>query len=297
MTDSPLPLIVNRAGGAAAAAGDALADTLTAAFAKAGTAIDLHLIEGADIPDTFRRLAGHGRVVVAGGDGTMACAAEAARGTDTEIALLPLGTLNHLARDLGVPAEIDAAAKLAVDGRAVAIDVGDVNGRRFVNNASIGVYPEMVRSRDDTRERTGWPKWLATVPAAWQVLSRLTHHRLHVDMGTGAQPLVTPLLFVGNNHYALDAGEVGRRPSLSDGKLSVYAVAHRSRIGLIWFALRALAGRADRKRDFVAIGDCEALTVWSSGSSIEIALDGELLRLQSPLRFSIEPGALNVVAP
>jgi diacylglycerol kinase family enzyme len=297
VTDSPLPLIVNRAGGSAAAVGDALADTLKAAFAKAGTAIDLHLVEGADIPETFRRLAGHNRVAVAGGDGTIACAAQAARGTDVEIALLPLGTLNHLARDLGVPVEIDAAAELAVGGRAVVIDVGDVNGHRFVNNASIGVYPEMVRSRDDTRERTGWPKWLATAPAAWQVLARLTHHRLHVDMGTGAQPLITPLLFVGNNHYALDAGEVGRRSSLSGGRLSVYAVAHRTRLSLIWFALRALAGRADRKRDFVAIGDCEALTVWSSGRSIEIALDGELLRLQSPLRFCIEPGALNVVAP
>lgn len=297
MTDRPLPLIVNRAGGAAAAAGDTLADTLRAAFARAGTAIDLHMVEGGEISDTFQKLAAQGRIVVAGGDGTMACAAQAARETDVEIALLPLGTLNHLARDLGVPADIDAAARLAAEGQAVSIDVGDVNGHRFVNNASIGVYPRMVRSRDDTRERTGLPKWLATLPAAWHALARLPHHRLHIDMGDGVRPLITSLLFVGNNHYALDAGKVGQRPTLSDGTLSVYAVAHRTRLGLAWFALRALIGRADRDHDFVTIGDCESLTVSSSGNSIEIALDGEVCRLESPLKFRIEAGALRVVAP
>lgn len=297
MNDGPLPLIVNRAGGAAAAAGDALADTLRQAFAKAGTEIKVHLVDGAEVPDTFRQFAGRGRVVVAGGDGTIACAAQAARGSDVEIALLPLGTLNHLARDLGIPPDIDAAAQLAVDGEAVSIDVGEVNGHRFVNNASIGVYPRMVRTRDDTRQRMGWPKWLATVPAAWHALARLPHHRLHIDMGEGVRPLTTPLLFVGNNRYALDAGEVGRRASLSDAKLSVFAVAHRTRIGLIWFALRTLAGRADRNLDFVMVGDCEELTVSSSGSSIEIALDGEVRRLDSPLKFRIQPGALKMVAP
>jgi len=295
VTDKPLIVIVNREGGAAAAAGDSLQPQLEAAFAKAGADINLRMVAGADVFDTVR--GAQGRVVVAGGDGTMACAAQAMKDVDLELAILPLGTLNHLARDLNIPRDIAEAAHLATHGVASAVDVAQVNGRRFVNNASIGLYPFMVRNRDDQRDRRGWPKWLATVPAAWAALARLPHHRLRIDMGEGMQHLVTPLLFVGNNPYDLDAGKVGMRESLTDGRLSVFAVARRSRKGLIWFALRALAGKADRAADFVAIGDCEELVVHSSGSSIEIALDGEVTRLDSPLRFKVEPGGLRIVIP
>jgi diacylglycerol kinase family enzyme len=290
-----LTVIVNREGGAAAAAGDALGAQLEAAFAKAGTAIDLQMVAGDDVFDAVR--AASGRVVVAGGDGTIACAVQALKGADRELAILPLGTFNHLARDLNIPGDMAAAADLAAHGAASAVDVAQVNGRRFVNNASIGLYPFMVRNRDDQRDRRGWPKWLATMPAAWAALARLPHHRLRIDMGEGMRELMTPLLFVGNNPYGLDAGKVGTRQSLTEGRLSVFAVAQRSRWGLVWFALRALVGKADRAADFVAIGDCEELIVHSGGSSIEIALDGEVSRLDSPLRFKAEPGALRVVIP
>lgn len=294
MPSRPPIVIVNRAGGSAAAAGDALQAQLAAAFPGA----DIRLLEAAEVPDAVRAAVESGaRVVVGGGDGTMGCAAQAlADRPGSEVALLPLGTLNHLARDLGIPAELDAAAALALGGRPSPVDVAVVNGHRFVNNASIGLYPFMVRRRDDARERHGLPKWLATLPAAWTALSRLPHHRLRIDMGQGARPLVTSMLFVGNNLYALEAGSVGTRASLHDGKLSVFAVSHRTRVGLLWFALRAALGRADRKTDFIAIGEPETLTV-SGGRSIEIALDGEVLRLASPLRFHVERGALAVVAP
>ena len=110
-------------------------------------------------------------------------------------------------------------------------------------------------------------------------------------------PLITSLLFIGNNRYALDAGSVGTRDSLDDGLLSIFAVAHRTRIGLIWFATRMLFGRADRQADFVAIGESAVLTVHSTGRSIEIALDGEVRRLRSPLRFAVDAGALKIVVP
>lgn len=299
MSDHVLPVIVNRSGGSAAAAGEGLAGQVEMAFAAVGVAIELHLVDGADLADTMRSCVDAGRIVIAGGDGTVATAAQMMAGSATEIALLPLGTLNHLARDLAIPLDLNDAARLAATGEAMAIDLGEVNGHHFVNNASIGLYPSMVRGRDDRRERQGWPKWLATVPAAWSALARLPHHRLRIDMGDGAhaRPLVTPLLLVGNNHYGLEAGQVGKRTSLADGRLSVFAVAHRTRWGLIWFALRTLAGRADRDADFVMIGDCVTLTVGSSSGSIELALDGELRRLPSPLTFTIRPGALRIVAP
>jgi len=298
MPDRVIPVFVNRAGGAAAAAGDALADQIIAAFAAAGATAQVQLVTPDKIGGVVHEAAATAkRLVVGGGDGTMGCIAQAlADRSDVELAILPLGTLNHFARDIGIPAALEEAAALAVTGTVVPVDVALVNDHRFVNNASVGLYPFMVRRRDDARERTGLPKWLATLPAAWAALSRLPHHRLRIDLGEGAQPLVTSLLFIGNNRYALEAGSVGTRESLADGLLSIFAVAHRTRLGLIGFALRALFGRADRDADFVAIGESEMLTVHSSGRSIEIALDGEVRRLRSPLRFRVDRGALKIVA-
>jgi diacylglycerol kinase family enzyme len=292
-----LHVIVNRNGGSAAKMGDTLVPEIEKAFAKADAAIEIALLDPKQIPDAIESAAKGGRVIVAGGDGTAAGAAQILAGSDTELGLLPLGTLNHLARDLGIPVDLDEAAAIAVNGQPAAIDVGEVNGQVFVNNASIGLYPLMVRKREGLRRAKGWPKWLSTLPAAFAVLERLPHHRLRLDWGKSERTIVTPLLFVGNNVYSLDRGEVGKRAALTDGKLSVYAVTHRRRAALIWFAMRALVGRAERSLDFETLGECETLTVSSSSGSIEIALDGELKRMDSPLEFRIRPGALTVMTP
>lgn len=292
-----MPVIVNRNGGAAAKMGDALAPTLEEAFAGTGKSVEIRALDGKRLPDAIEVAAKAGEVVVAGGDGTAAGAAQILAGSDTRLGLLPLGTLNHLARDLNLPTDLEAAADVAVNGRPLRIDVGEVNGQVFVNNASIGLYPLMVRKREGLRRAKGWPKWLSTVPAALAALERLPHHRLRLDWGDGERTVVTPLLFVGNNAYSLDRGEVGKRERLTDGKLAVYAVARRRRLALIWFALRALAGRAERDLDFETLGECETLKVTSSSGSVEIALDGELRRMDAPLEFRIRPRALTVLTP
>ena len=298
MPNRPLTVLVNREGGAAAKAGEGLRETLGAAFAAAGAAADISLLAAGEMAQAVKAAAAKaGRIAIAGGDGTIACAAQALRGKDTELALLPLGTLNHLARDLNIPTEIEAAAHLAAHGRAVAIDVGTVNGHRFVNNASIGVYSKMVRERDAVRSRRNWPKWLATLPAAWEALARIPHHRFRVNMGTGDAPLVTPLLFVGNGVYSLEQGKVGCRTTLKGGKLGVYAISHRTRVALLWFAARAIVGRAERREDFLLMGECPGLDVHAHSDRIEIAMDGEVRRAATPLRFSIERQALRVVSP
>ena len=292
-----LHVIVNRNGGAAAKMGDMVAGALEKAFAQAGATVRVAALDGKQIPEAIKAVARSGRVIVAGGDGTAAGAAQILAGSDTELGLLPLGTLNHLARDIGIPVDLGEAAEVAANGQPVAIDVGEVNGQVFVNNASIGLYPLMVRKREGLRRAKGWPKWLSTLPAAFAALERLPHIRLRRDWGKGERAIVTPLLFVGNNVYSLDRGEVGKRNTLTDGKLSLYAVARRRRAALIWFAMRALVGRAERSLDFETLGECETLTVSSSSGSIEIALDGELRRMDSPLEFRIRPGALTVIAP
>jgi diacylglycerol kinase family enzyme len=290
------PVVVNRGGGAASRAGDALVEQIESAFKAAGLVADVHAVDGPDLIATVTRLAKTGAVAIGGGDGTQGCAAAILSKAGATHAILPLGTRNNLARQLGIPLDLTGAVQLIADGHKRRIDLSDVNGQTFVNNASIGIYPKLVKFRDEERQR-GLPKWLANLPAAWRVLQNLTHRRYRLILDDAPQPVVTPLLFIGNNVYSLDAGKVGVREAMDDGKLSVFAVAKSTRWGLVGFALRTLRGRSDPARDFAAIGTCETLTIIANRRRLSIALDGEVLKLATPLRFSIRPGALSVFVP
>jgi len=291
---APVPVFVNRGGGTASARGEKLAEELEAAFADAGLAIDLHLIDGAQMPQAVKAVAQSPLVAVGGGDGTLSCAAQAILDHGSSaLGILPLGTRNHLARELGIPMDVAEAAKIIAAGHCRRIDLARVNGRVFVNNASIGLYPLMVRERD----KRDAPKWLAAFPAARVALKRLPHHRLHIRMPGDVAQVVTPMLFVGNNRYELEAGRVGKRAALDGGTLSVFAVARRGRLALLAFALRAIAGRADSERDFAAIGETDTLEVSGGSRHVDVALDGEVTRLAMPLRFKALPGVLTVIAP
>jgi diacylglycerol kinase family enzyme len=299
---SPIPVIVNRAGGTAAALGDALADRIAAAFAAADAVADVHLVDGEAIADTVRAFHDAPVIVIGGGDGTLGTAAQAridggGVGGGGAFGILPLGTRNHLALQLGIPADLEEAAAVIAASATRQIDLATVNDVGFVNNVSVGVYPLMVRWRDVERSRRGLPKWLATLPAAWATLRRLPHHRLRLVSGGGIRPIVTPLLFVGNNRYILERGRLGERMALDDGLLSVFAVGAHSRLGMIWLALRTMLGFSDPARDFAALGDTPAFTVLSRSSHIDVALDGEVRRMATPLRFALRPRALTVIVP
>ena len=289
-----IAVIVNRSGGTASLLGDKLEATVREAFA--GQDIDLQLIEGKEIAAAVKSATGRPVVAIGGGDGTQGTAAAAFVGTETAQIVLPLGTRNHLAKQLGMPADLADAAKVARDGKPQAIDLAkasDSAGERvFVNNASIGLYTKLVRERD---KRWG-PKWLGTIPATWIVLRTLRAKALHLTIDGKRQCVVTPLLFIGNNRYSLDAGSVGERVSLSDGVLSLFVVARQSPLALIGFALRSLLGRADEERDFCALEDAKEVVVEGRGA-IDVAFDGEVERMALPLTFAIMPGALKVLVP
>ena len=289
-----IAVIVNRSGGTASSLGDKLEATVRDAFA--GQAIDLHLIEGKDIAAAVKAAAGRPIVAIGGGDGTQGSAAAAFVGTGTAQVVLPLGTRNHLAKQLGMPADLAEAAQVATDGGEEAIDLAQAKDasreRVFVNNASIGLYTKLVRERD---KRWG-PKWLGTIPATWIVLRTLRAKALHLRIDGKRERVVTSLLFIGNNRYSLDAGSVGQRESLTDGVLSLFVVARQSPLALVGFAFRALLGKADTENDFCALADAREVTIEGSGA-IDVAFDGEVERMALPLTFAIMPGALKVLVP
>src|SRR4029450_8027864 len=156
-----------------------------------------------------------------GGDGTVSCAASVMAGGEKPLGILPLGTLNHFARDIGLPTDLDAAAAAISAGRWRDVDVGEVNGRVFVNNCSLGVYPEAVRGRESRRDR-GAPKWPAMLQAMRDALRRLPLLRLTLRTDDTTMRVATPLLRVVNTRSQTALLRLGQRQSLDEGRLWVY---------------------------------------------------------------------------
>ena len=235
-------------------------------------------------------------VIAGGGDGTVSAVAGAAAGTSTRLGILPLGTLNHFARDLGIPATLDEAAKLIATGRDRLVDVAQINGRVFINNSAIGVYPLMVTDRQSQERRLGRRKRLAMAVAAARTLLRFSSRRLTLTVNDRSVSVETPLLFVGNNSYRLEMPGAGTRERLDGGELCVVVLRRKSRLGFCTAILRALVGHG-RRIDVARLDDVHELRVDSTRSSLTVSIDGETERLSSPLTYRIRPKALRVIAP
>lgn len=290
-------VFVNRSSGGAARS-EREAEEIRAALAKAGIKGRVEPLDGAAIAEKAQKAAQAGAemIVVGGGDGTISAAAGAIAGTGTSLGILPLGTLNHFARDLGMPMKLDDAAKVIAAGQAREVDVAEVNGRTFINNSAIGLYPLMVIDRDLQQQRLGRSKRLAMVVAALRTLARFHHDRLTLTVNDEQARLDTPLLFVGNNDYRIDIGAPGHRDSLQDGKLCVLVMRKKTRRGMIAASIRALLNRT-RPDDMVRLDDVARLRVASRRKHLPISVDGEVTALTSPLDYKVRKRALKVIAP
>ena len=260
MPRQTIPVLINQGGGAAKAEPE-IADTIADALRAAGIDPAIESITGADCAKRCKALAGSGArvVIVGGGDGTISAAAGALAGTGTALGLLPLGTLNHFARDLGIPPDLDEAATMIAAGNATArVDIAELNGRTFINNSAIGLYPLMVIDREAQQQRLGRSKRLAMVVASVRTLLRFHHQRLTLTVNGERARVDTPLLFVGNNDYRLDLPGAGRRDARRRRAFVRPRDAPRiPRRGFLAAMARALVGRT-REDDMVRIDECSA---------------------------------------
>ena len=234
-------------------------------------------------------------IVAGGGDGTINAVAAAVVDSHKTLGILPFGTLNHLAKDLQVPLDIEGAVQTIIEGEVVQIDVGEVNDHIFLNNSSLGLYPNIVREREK-QQKLGWGKWPAFVWAAIAVLRRYPF--LGVRLSVEGKELVsrTPFVFVGNNEYEMESLNIGSRSCLDAGKLSLYVTNRIGRLGLIRLALRALFGGLRQEKDFLAL--C-APEIWieTKHKRLRVALDGEVITMAPPLHYRVRPRALRVLVP
>jgi diacylglycerol kinase family enzyme len=274
-----------------------LAERITAAFAAHQAAPSMVIVRGGDVRGAVNRALQEGAsaVVAGGGDGTVSTVASVLAGTPVPLGILPLGTLNHFAKDLHIPQDLDAAVQTIAAGHAITVDVGDVNGRCFINTASLGVYARLVWEREQ-QQLSGRGKWRALAVAAVRVLR--SYRRIHVVVNNGEQSRVvrTPFVFVGNNEYELEGANVGRRPRVTGGRLQVCIAPEMTRIELVRLVAGAFTGGLRGADHFEAMGatECSIRTrSWRQG----VTLDGEFLVLRMPLHFRIRPGMLHVIVP
>jgi YegS/Rv2252/BmrU family lipid kinase len=290
-------VLLNRGGGSVTD-GKAQADLVTRALLEAGIDANVCLVDGGELEGLSRGAVERGDpvLIVGGGDGTISAAAGALAGSDTVLGVLPLGTLNHFAKDLGIPLDLAQAALAIAQGREQRVDVAQMNGRIFVNNSAIGLYPLMVLDREAQQEKLGRSKWLAMAVASLRTLIRFKHQRLALTVNDQKKRIDTPLLFVGNNDYRLEMPGAGTRESLSDGQLCVMVMRKDTRIGLLATVVRALTGTT-RSNDMVKLDGVERLRVDSRKHRLAVSLDGETCHVATPLDYAIRKGALRVMVP
>jgi YegS/Rv2252/BmrU family lipid kinase len=250
-----------------------------------------------DIAATIRERMRENRKLfgAAGGDGTVNCVVQAVAHTEASLAVIPLGTFNHFARDLNIPLAWREALDVAVNGAQKQIDVARVNERFFVNNISLGLYPEMVARREE-RGRD-YPRWKARLYAFWVTLQKYPHVALTLESAHHQEVVRTHMLLISNNTYDLSrVGIEAPRTTLEEGRLSVYWLPHMPRTELMKFVAHYFAGRVRTAPGFRSFRT-QQMKVRSTHKHLHLGIDGEVFTMQTPLVITIVPQSLLVKVP
>lgn len=253
---------------------------------------------GDEIVEAVRRALQQGcdRIVAGGGDGTVSAVAAQLVGREAALGVLPLGTLNHFAKDLNLPLDTESAFAAMRDGQVREVDIGEVNGEYFINNSSLGLYPRIVHGREKQQRRLGRGKWPAFLWAALRTLRRYPF--MDVQLNVDGRELFhrTPFVFIGNNEYRMQGLGIGARERMDGGLLSLYLTQRTGRWGLLRLALHALAGRLHQAHDFHSLCT-DSFRIDTKDDHLRVATDGEVRLMRPPLHYRVHPRALRVIVP
>lgn len=258
------------------------------------------LKKGEDPTPIAARIAKSGAEVVgaAGGDGTISAVANAIAGTSTALAAFSFGTYNHFAADMHIPNDPARASRLLLreESDEVLIDLGRVNGRHFINNSSVGLYPHLVRIRERRQQRIG--KFLSLVLAAIQTLRHPNPLHLRIPGIDHDSTQQVGLLFVSNNRLAIQLMDASMRPTLEAGLLDVYVVKAAGLVQLIQTAVAFVAGKLEDSPLAEHLHP-KNLTVHIGGhrKHHHVACDGEVYKMKEPLIYESVPSILKVRVP
>lgn len=232
-------------------------------------------------------------IVAAGGDGTINAVANYLVDTSKKLGILPVGTLNHFAKELQIPLQLQQAAKIIAKAKTRQVDVGGVNDRIFINNSSIGVYPRSLRSREEHQKTIG--KWPAAVVGLLYSLFHPRHYYVDLLIDNKKHTFRTPFVFIGNNQYKRNDWELGARHSLDSGNLAMYIIKTTHPLKTVYALVRMFLTKKYRTRNF-AVYVTDACTIYTRRhKQLRVACDGEVFTTGTPLHFVSKHKALHVI--
>ena len=289
-------VIMNRDSGAADKA--ALTTEIETAFKAHGWQTDFILAGRHDLHNQTQQVVAQapGAIVVAGGDGTINTVASTCVEAKRPLGLIPAGTFNYVSRNLGVPTEVAQAVAVITNGWVRQVDIGEINGRIFLNNAGIGLYAQMLERREQDKRRFGRRRLVAFFSGMRSLLS--SHPQYAVELVADGQTArhLTTTVFFGCNALQLEDFNVTAAECLRHQKLAVLVLKLHSRWEVTVAACAALLGRLDEASTTEAFC-ASSIRVQTRRRTLKVAIDGEIVLLRSPLDVTLRPGALQVFAP
>ena len=235
-------------------------------------------------------------LVAAGGDGTVNSIAACLLDTDCRLGVVPIGTVNHFAKHIGMPREVTAALEVIGRGHTERMDVGEVNGMPFVNFSSLGLYADILTAFIE-RQRLGWPKRLALLRAVMEIVR--PYPPLHIGFAKDAKvtEVCTPLVFIGNHRYALGGIDLLQAVGgLHNGILQIAYMHNHGRLGLLRLFMSAFCHVGQLQQDLTVTG-LRSFQITAPQDSLRVAIDGEVHLMQPPLHYDVRPQALRVIVP
>jgi diacylglycerol kinase family enzyme len=241
-----------------------------------------------------------GVVVAAGGDGTINAVAQATLGSGCTFGVLPQGTFNYFSRTHGIPAEIEPAMQVLLHETAQPVQVGLVNDRVFLVNASLGLYPKLLEDREAWKKKLGRSRLVATGAGLMTLLRGYRNLRLRIGVHGETRGVRTPTLFVGNNALQMEQFGFPEAQAIDAGELAGITLRPVGRLAMLGLLLRGALGRLG-EADQVVNFSFRRLTVLRSGGfgkrRVKVATDGEVTRMSLPLVFRVAPEPLWLIRP
>lgn len=276
---------------------DRVAERISVRFSAAGHAVDIAFTEGRDMQQAIRKAVRSDEtdaVLAGGGDGTISMAAGMLQGTGKALAILPGGNMNLFARSLGIPLDLDAAIDALASGHPHDADIAFANDRPFIHEFSLGLHPEMIEMRDQQKYGSRLGKIVGGIRSLSRALMRPPRVRVWLENGDGERrPIVTSALAISNNPFG--EGHLPYADRVDGGELGIYIAHARTRTELAEIAARIPDG------SWASVPQMEVFTATDlrlvRRGRIKAAIDGEMVRMHSPVEIRIAPGTLKVIVP
>lgn len=302
-TEMPLAIVVNCGSGHQEA--QDRVETLRRVMLEAHRHHEIWCIDGQQPPQDVAMRAvdwavSHGgAVVAAGGDGTLNTLAQAVLPTGRPMGVVPQGTFNYFARSHGISTDTEQAARQLLAARPRPVQVGLLNDRVFLVNASLGLYPQLLQDREAFKRQFGRYRFNAMLAALGTVLRHHHEWTLELDLGDRSVTVRTATLFVSNNRLQVEQLGLPEAPATGAGALAAVMVRPVGRLGMLGLALRGALGRLAEASNAVDFAFRRLSVTPGAGRRarrLQAAIDGEVLWLHTPLTFSISATPLQLLA-